>query len=696
MSSSIFDRSFLREAAFEFVVISDTHYMLRPEIYASGGDSQDARFTQQWSARAARALQLAAALEASLTIHLGDLAQEYPGTEDFAESRREACRQIAHAGLKPYYAPGNMDIGDKPNLAVPAEWVTPDSLAGWHEQFGRSWYSFDHNGLHFIVLNSQIMKGPLPEAGEQEQWFELDLAKHEGRRIFLFLHMPPFFVDEGEAGFGHYNSLDEMARGWLLPLLRRYKVEMVFSGHTHFAALNRVDGTRLWVVPSTTTSRAGFYEVFSTCPPDRGRNDVAKLGFFLVRVCDDRATVHLVRTNGEIGLRENTGAWRRLVTRTSQDLPASPVGVYLRLPIANIADGVIAWPDVVRQRVRNDYPLLCCLELGVRHLRVPLRDLEDPVQRGRLAVARDEAIQVIGVWPWSNAAGFLEAVRPHVGELDAVEVQVPGTLTPGRECLEDITRCAQQLALPVTVAPLLASERVRGKFHPRTRIGYRKNEISDVNGYLREQGVSVGRVLCCLDGAESPWDSVQEFTKLLPLSHIGSLDFVFGLSGDELTVQVNRTIESVFAAALLPGCRMFLDPLIELDRTSDTSPGLLDRLSNPGPAFHAVRCLNTLLFGVPQQFTAMAVQRLGGWRVLGLKSAARLLWLLLPDGPEALSSPPVFRNLAPHHHEVLCFDLCAGMSGVSKIDGSNLLLAQAGTRGPLLLLLETGARERSV
>ena len=45
--SPVFDRSFLPEANFEFVVMGDTHYMLDPEAYAPEFDS--ARF---WSDRA--------------------------------------------------------------------------------------------------------------------------------------------------------------------------------------------------------------------------------------------------------------------------------------------------------------------------------------------------------------------------------------------------------------------------------------------------------------------------------------------------------------------------------------------------------------------------------------------------------------------------------------------------------------------
>ena len=103
---------------------------------------QEPWMTRLWPARAEYAMRLAASLETSFVVHLGDLTQEYRGREDFARAREEALEQIARCGLQPHHLPGNVDIGDKPNPTMPAEWVTTDSLAEWHGQFGRSWYSF--------------------------------------------------------------------------------------------------------------------------------------------------------------------------------------------------------------------------------------------------------------------------------------------------------------------------------------------------------------------------------------------------------------------------------------------------------------------------------------------------------------------------------------------------------------------------
>jgi hypothetical protein len=653
----VFNRSFLPPALFEFVVVADTHYIRDPDIYASGSDSQDPRFTRDWPARADRALQLAAALEPAFVVHLGDLAQEFPGKADFEISRQEALAQIRGYGLRPYHTPGNMDIGDKPNPTVPADWVTAETLAQWHAQFGCSWYAFDHAGVHGVVLNSQIMNGPLPEAAEQQRWLEADLAEHAGQRIFLFLHMPPFFVDVAEPGVGAYNSLDEPARAWLLGLLREFAVEFVFSGHTHFAALNRHAATRLYITPSTTTSRPGFVEVFSVLPPHQGKNDLAKLGFYLVRVHEDDARIHVIRTQGGTGAAEAEAGAQRLLTGTTRDLPDSPLGVHLRLPLAPAVAGVATWPDAVRQPVRDDYPLLACLEMGARHLRLPAGDLHIDVQRRRLCVARDEGLQVAAAWLWTDGLDLVEAIVAQKDEVDSIEIQVAGGLWPDADCLHQIEQLGHAAEAPVTLAPLLAREPVPGKYHPRLRVGYRPEELAELNDRLARHGVRLDRALCHIAAETPAWEGIQAFRQLLPLSQVGNLDFVMPLPGLDETAQAVRAAEAMLASALAPGCRLFLDPLVDVDRSSDIHLGLLDRLSNPRPAFHVVRCLNTLVFGSREGYAPLS-SAVGG-RVIGLEGRTVHVRLLSPGEP-APSWQEAFGNAAMAGREWLWVDLVHG------------------------------------
>ena len=223
-------------------------------------------------------------------------------------------------------------------------------------------------------------------------WLEADLEAHGSDQIVLFLHVPPFLVDEEEPGLGSYDVLSDPDRAWLLGLVRRHGVEAIFCGHTHFRFFNRLGATRIHVAPSTTTTRPGFYEAISVSPPDRGWGDTDKLGFFLVRGTEEGLAVHVIRSSGHTSLPED--GRQTVLTATTQELPRSPLGAYLRLPLANESDGAIVYPYHVRHRVRDVHPLLACIELGLRHVRVPIGDLDSPLQRERLLVLQDEGVSI--------------------------------------------------------------------------------------------------------------------------------------------------------------------------------------------------------------------------------------------------------------------------------------------------------------
>jgi hypothetical protein len=248
-------------------------------MYRAEGDSVNPTIVRDWTARGDTALAMVHGLEPRLTFHLGDLQQEYPGHPSFDVGRRAAVRQLQEAGFPMEVVAGNMDIGDKPDPTMPAGWTRAEWLAVWDEDFRPSFRSLDRSGFHFVIVNSQLLDSALPQRDEQRAWLEADLAAHDGERIILFLHVPPFLVDEDEPGLGSYDVLGDIDRTWLLALARRHRVEAIFCGHTHFRFLNRVDGTRVYVAPSTTTTRPGFYEAISVAPPDRGWSDTDKLGF---------------------------------------------------------------------------------------------------------------------------------------------------------------------------------------------------------------------------------------------------------------------------------------------------------------------------------------------------------------------------------------------------------------------------------
>ena len=591
----MFDRSMMAPAEFEFVVLADTHYMLDP-----GGRALEFESRRKQTARADAALKLAASLGADFIVHMGDLVQEYPETRRHKEAIDRAREQMARLDAEVFLVAGNHDVGDKPDPTMPTRPVTAESLKRYHARFGPSWYSFDRGGCHFIVINSQILNSDLPETGSQRDWLEHDLETHGQTRVFLFLHLPPFLERADEPHLGNYDNIGQPDRCWILDLIRRYRVEAVCAAHVHFAFLNRIESTRIYNVPSTSFVRPGFSHLFTgPPPPEHGRDDAPKLGFYLFRVFRERTDVHLIRTGGALALEEAApAALKRLLTRTSAGIPRAAFGLTLLHPLAPRTEIPIAFPSIVRQRVRNDYPLLAGVEIGATAVRFPASDLEDTVQRERLEIFRGEGPRLTAMLPVSSAGDLLPFVRRHADTVDAWEVQIPGILLPSDDLTRALAACGKEASTRFTLSPILPGEVRPGKQHPRTRIGYLPGELPELNLHLAVRDVCIDRVLCRIDGTD-PWKTAQGLLDIGALSHVKGVDLAVALGSRDDVLNANVAAESLFCAALFPGARVYFEPFIDLDRTLDVAHGILDTSCNPRPAFHALRCLNTVLFHEP-------------------------------------------------------------------------------------------------
>ena len=131
---------------------------------------------------------------------------------------------------------------------------------------------------------------------------------------------------------------------------------------------------------------------------EHGRNDVAKLGFFLVKVHEHGHVNELVRTFGAcLGPGEpDLEPTRRVRAPSVKQRWSVPVGVDLRhswaerteIPPSGSLD------EFERKIARNDYPLMALWEMGARRLRLPLHDAEDHCTLERMAILRDMGHQL--------------------------------------------------------------------------------------------------------------------------------------------------------------------------------------------------------------------------------------------------------------------------------------------------------------
>jgi len=237
------------EHGFTFAYISDSHLIVKP------GYAREHRFTRALKKAVADVNTISPAPD--FVLYGGDLAQL--GLKEELDLGRGIL-----ADLKPklhmmvgehdwYY-----DLGDK-----------------WQELFGKPWYSFDHKGVHFVVLNSVVVedywsagnmsqmermlfmaqldnpKGKPFTVGKgylgntQVEWLKKDLAKvAKNTPVLVFSHSPLYKY------YKSWNFWTDDA-GDIQKILAPFKNVTVLHGHTHQVLLNRIKNITFYGMLST-------------------------------------------------------------------------------------------------------------------------------------------------------------------------------------------------------------------------------------------------------------------------------------------------------------------------------------------------------------------------------------------------------------------------------------------------------------
>jgi len=152
------------------------------------------------------------------------------------------------------------------------------------------WYSFDYGAAHFVMINSNYYSagGNFAPGSAQYQWLESDLASSAAAWKFAVFHHPPY----ARSSYGR-PPLEE----YLVPLLRRYGVPVVFSGHVHFYERSRARGIHYLVTDG------GGEPIYP--PEDASLNPYSVLAAELyhhcrVEIAGDRLAFFAVETDGDV------------------------------------------------------------------------------------------------------------------------------------------------------------------------------------------------------------------------------------------------------------------------------------------------------------------------------------------------------------------------------------------------------------
>jgi acid phosphatase type 7 len=123
-------------------------------------------------------------------------------------------------------APGNHDFGPAltPYLSVhslPAD-TTPAADTG-------RYYSYDWGNVHFVSLDAHAsLEDAVNSGGLMLQWLDQDLQSTKQFWRVVYFHYPPF-----AAGPNMNDPHSALIRQYVVPILEKYGVQIVLSGHEH-------------------------------------------------------------------------------------------------------------------------------------------------------------------------------------------------------------------------------------------------------------------------------------------------------------------------------------------------------------------------------------------------------------------------------------------------------------------------------
>ncbi|MGI9302304.1 MAG: metallophosphoesterase [Gammaproteobacteria bacterium] len=586
---------------FTFVVVADTHVNESDESSTSPFETN-----RLANVRARHVFREIAAMQPApkFVIHLGDIVHPVPSLPIFQDAV-SIFKEITEPLAVPLYViPGNHDVGDKRIDWMPAEQVCDDYLETYREAFGKDFYSFDEGATRFVMLNSLLPNSGLADEARQQQWLEEQIAQAGERRVFIFMHYPPYIYAADEPG--NYDNIDEPARSWVLTQMRKPHVEAVFAGHVHNFWYDRVGEAEFYMLPSTAFLRHDFSEFYRVAPDiEFARGDVERFGYFVVDVFEEGHVAYSIRTMGRQAARgEAAPPVRNEYVAHPKTSGFDRVGVELRHPWAEAMQitstgGV---QEFGRKWARNDYPLLALWEMGVRLSKVPDIDLRERQSRSRMQMEARLGHRFI--------VTTLGAPRPELGSL-AHDAGVAGfevnvTLDGFNKQLIALAGVRTETGIKIYFSKILSVDdsRFDGKhFTHFVQAGFTVEELSRYRDVIAEalhrgaiDGVTVrldaDEALIPAANSIAAWAVEQNCRVLVSLK-------LSGPSVAKARTDDRATVASVAQAMVLSQtserlCYVF-DTFMDVDRGYYPRHAFIDRRFNPRPPARAFTTLNAVL-----------------------------------------------------------------------------------------------------
>ena len=564
---------------FSFGIITDTH------IRAPDGDlSTVFPVNTKANNRARYAVDLLKKEKHDFVIHLGDVVHPLPNMNSYFPAVQEAHKILAPLKPSLNFVPGNHDLGDKLSEVAPAKAASDTTISIYKEAFGENYYSFEHAGILFVVINSSLVNGGTKEEEKQRTWLESLLAEKKAKRKFLFSHYPPFICQEFESE--HYDNYAEPGRHWLLELAVSANVEAIVSGHVHHFFLNEHKGVKLYCLPATSFTRQDFSAIFRGLPSNEfGRDDTGKFGVTVFNIKEQGHDFTWIPTYGKEIVDE----------KNNQDAKAKPLFQIPNLipslrhdwcqSTAMPANGPME--EFSRKVTRNDYPILRLKQLGIKKVRVPLVDFLDPGSAARIRLLGDFGIRAVVFLSGNISKKDLKTLMNMSENIHAIEVI-------SRDIPLNIVQMLRDTALPVWYSKISTSADQSDDTKPfniSVSTGCLADEMKEVSLNLSEKSSEkdLRLVVQCPWKGDAMVSSVQEILKEWGSIENGAVKLAMNVrlapsnpakeNVDAIaTAQTITGVQSI--AENNPEVEFILDTFEAFDRGYHPRLGLVDTLSN--------------------------------------------------------------------------------------------------------------------
>lgn len=256
------------DSSFTFAFLTDIH--LKPEMNAPVGFQM--------------AIDKVNELNPDFVISGGDQVYDVMrGNQERADSLFTLYTHMCKAFNMPVYnTVGNHDLFGIYEES-PEDENHPDYKYGMFERYlGDTYYSFDHKGWHFIVLNSlDVIENKRYQSvfhSQQLEWLIRDLEKVETETpIAIITHIPMISVRSQVVGDGQPRNVKNSSE--VFTLMENHNLKLVLQGHVHWKEYGFVND-RFHFITGGSIAGNGW----------KGRRHNTKEGFFLIKVSGENFT----------------------------------------------------------------------------------------------------------------------------------------------------------------------------------------------------------------------------------------------------------------------------------------------------------------------------------------------------------------------------------------------------------------------